>query len=71
MITHSLRHETTNQTYRYTPQADGSVTLDWLYPNGLPGYCYRPGVGKLGRRMSRKAARAHYAEALRCGWAKA
>jgi len=67
---HMLQNAEAGEFYRFRPQSDGSVLVDHLYPRGLPGYCYRPGVGRMDRRMTRAAARAVYARAVAAGWTR-
>lgn len=62
---HFLTHPTAGETLVFKPQADGSVIVDHKFPRGIKNV---PGVGRYGRRMSRKNARAKWANAVSVGW---
>lgn len=56
------------ETMSFTPSPDGRVTVDHRFPQGMPGHCYRPGVGILGQSMTKRQARTRWTECVRAGW---
>jgi len=60
------------ETLTFRPTEDGRhVYVDHRFPQGMPGYCYRPGVGLMNKRYTVKAARERYRSALKAGWVRA
>jgi hypothetical protein len=58
-------------TFRPDGNAGNVVYVDHRFPNGMPGYCYQPGVGRMNQRMSLTEARRRWSDAIKAGWVRA